>query len=370
MGNVNLQDAVLIDCSFTGCGGTRTIAEGKIVVEDNVIDTEGVTSKKLQWFPSEALSFKDKHNKRLSRYFEQIGIPTPLGIVIDKVRLQEAEDLIARETNQFFDAVDNVCDSYEVIIEQHAINANQKSGNERIGKIIKMVAMTKVDFRATFKVTSMPPLVLSTTSDQGAKEFSKILTDGALTRLVETASKLFNKSYQGKEKTTEAATRNTFDLKDMVYNLSFANKALVFVAEAFTDVLEGVNPNVEHDGLTFHAMRSFVSELSTEDSLTAIMEGNVATSDESDDESSDDDAKTVTAGASSASSVATTQSTPTEDEDEDKAQAPVVKPKSLSKSVKNTNPTLAITPSEDVLVDAKAQAKSVNPKKAKGFGNF
>lgn len=367
MSNVNLQDAVLIDCSFTGCGGTRTIADGKIVVEDNVIDTEGVTSKKLQWFPCEALAFKDKHNKRIRRYFETIGVPTSLGIVIDKAKLQEAEDFIARETNQFFDEVDDVCRTYEVILEQHAIKANQKSGNDRIGKIIKMVAMTKDDFKSTFKVTSMPPLVLSTTSDQGAQEFSKILTDGALTRLVETAKKLFFKSFQGKEKTTIAATRSTFELKDMVYNLSFANPALAFVAEQFTDVLEGVNPSVEHSGLTFYALRSFVSELSTEESLLTLMEGEDVTSDESKDES-DDDTQTVTTQAGPASSVATPQTT-TDEEDEEEAQAPVVKPKSLSKTVKPATPAMAITPSESI-ADTKPKAKTVMPIRAKGFGNF
>lgn len=361
MSNVNLQDAVLIDCSFTGCGGTRTIADGKIIVDDNAIDAEGVTSKKLQWFPSEALSFKDKHNKRVRRYFDSIGIPTPLGIVIDKSKLSEAEAFIENEKAQFFDAVDIVCQSYEVTLEQHALVANQKAGNERIGKIIKMVAMSKDDFRNTFKMTSMPPLVLSATSDEGAQEFSQILTDSALQRLVETASKLFNKSFLGKEKTTEAATKAVFKLKDMVFNLSFANNALAYVAEQFADVLEGFNPNVEHVGKEFYAMRSFVSELSSEEGLVALMKGERPDTDEAVEADEKQVSDSVSESEPSDDTTTPADEVASTDVDEEISEAA---------DAKADVPDEATAPSEDIAVITETNAKSVTPKKIGGFGNF
>lgn len=365
MSDINLQDAVLIDCSFTGCGGTRTIADGKIIVDEKAIDAQGVTSKKLQWFPSEALSFKDKHNKRIKRYFDTIGIPTPLGIVIDKSKLREAEIFIESEKAQFFEAVELLCDSYEVTLEQHAIGANQKAGNERIGKIIKMVAMTKDDFRNTFKMTSMPPLVLSATSDEGAQEFSQILTDGALQRLIETASKLFNKSFLGKEKTTEAATKATFKLKDMVFNLSFANNALAYVADQFTEVLDGINSQTEHSGKDFYAMRSFVSELSTEESLLALMKGERS---ESDEETESPELDVSEADAESCTQPDTTTQTVDETQIVDEAETASEAPETAT--VNPVVPSKANTPSEDITVTTEENAKTVIPGKLQGFGNF
>jgi len=371
MSNVNLNDAVLIDCSFTGCGGTRTIADGKIMVDEIAIDAEGVTSKKLQWFPSEALSFKDKHNKRIRRYFETIGIPTSLGIVIDKDKLQEAEDFINKETAEFFAEVDIACNNYDVTLEQHAISANNKSGNEHIGKIIKLVAMSKEDFKNTFKVTSMPPLVLSTTSKEGAVEFSKILTDGALTRLMETAKKLFSKSYAGKEQTTESATKATFELKDMVYNLSFANPDLAFIADQFSDVLDGVNPHGKHAGMTFYAMRSFVSELSTEQGLTRILDGEMAKDIESEAQADDEDNASTDVAVESDEADTPTQTTPTSHLDKVNEKFPlVVEVNPTVKKTKPAHPTKPNTPSEDIAVDTKPTIKPLSPGKLGGFGNF
>lgn len=281
---VDLTDTVLITCSFTGCGGSRVIQDGKIIIDDDAIDADGITSKKLQWFPTDMLSFKDKHNKRLARYFDEIGIATPIGIVIDKNKLDDAEQFIASTTQDFYDDVDACVDRYDIILQNHATKAVQKSGNPRVGQIIKMVALSAEEFKSTFRVVSIPPLVLTTTTQAGASELTRLLNDSALEKLQETAHKLFYKSYFNKEKTTPTATTKSFELMDMVYNLSFANPKLSIVADGFADLMDSVLPNTEVTGKTFYALKSFVQSLTTEQSLAELLDPTSVHVDDEDDD--------------------------------------------------------------------------------------
>lgn len=267
---IELNGAVLIQAKFTGCGGTAKISNGSIVVEGDTIDAEGYTSKNLQWFPLKALSFKDRFNKRVTRHLEKVGVDTPLGTVISEEVLAETLSLIDNCKASFNAEVENLCDEYEVIIEKHKIDAEIKSSGTRIGTIIDALKLPKQKFKDSFKVISMPPITLSVSSEEEADEIKSMLSDSALKTLVEDANHLFRKSYRGKEKVTKAATEATFALKDKFYNLSFASDGLVFVAEQFASLLDGLTVS-EHDGATFHAMYRFVRELSDESGLLDIM---------------------------------------------------------------------------------------------------
>ncbi|OUX83965.1 MAG: hypothetical protein CBB95_07735 [Alteromonas sp. TMED35] len=358
---INIEGAVLVSVSFTGCGGSMVLSDGSIMVDDVAIDTQGYTKKALQWFPTNALAFKDKYTKRVRRYLENIGIKTPLGIVVGEHALPEVETFIENAKSAFMEEVDEVCANYDLIIDRHAREAVAKNGSDKIGKIINAVKLTRQQFRDTFKVVSMPPVSLSTSSDEEAEEIRAMLSDNALKALVEDASHLFKKSYRGRESVTKAATAATFELQEKFYNLSFSDPNLSVVAEQFADLLDGVSID-EQSGQTFHAMYRFVKELSEETSLLDLMKGEKSGDGEDDTDAAQDTNVTALSSEGDNSNVVSTVSNADTSTDEE-AETSTTSDTSAEAEVEQDVEDTVQTHTED-------EEPEVMPQRINGFGNF
>lgn len=358
---INIEGAVLVHVSLTGCGGKKTINDGSIIVDDVAIDTKGFTKKELQWFPTSALSFKDKYTKRIKRYLENVGISTPLGTVVGEQSMPEFEAFIEDVKSGFMEEVDEVCANYDLIVDRHAREAIAANGSEKIGKIINAVKLTRQQFRDTFKVVSMPPMSISTASDEEAEEIKAMLSDNALKALVKDANHLFKKSYRGRESVTKAATAATFELQEKFYNLSFSDPNLSVVAEQFADLLDGVSID-EQSGQTFHAMYRFVKELSEETSLLDLMKGVTSDDSEEDTESTQDTDVTSLSSEGDNSDVVSTVSNADISTDEE-AETSEESDTSTQVEVEQESEDTVQTHTED-------EVPEVMPQRISGFGNF
>lgn len=358
---INIEGAVLVSVSFTGCGGQKTINDGAIIVDDIAIDTKGYTKKELQWFPNGALSFKDKYTKRVKRYLDKIGIQTPLGIIVGEHAMPEFETFIEDAKSAFMEEVDEVCANYDMIVDRHARDASAENGSDKIGKIINAVKLTRQQFRDTFKVVSMPPVTLSTSSDEEAEEIKAMLSDNALKALVEDANHLFKKSYRGREKVTKAATVKTFELQEKFYNLSFSDPQLSVVAEQFAELLDGVSIG-EQSGQTFHAMYRFVKELSEETSLLDLMKGETSDDGEDDTDAAQDTNVIALSSEGDNSNVVSTVSNADTSSDEE-AETSTTSDTSAEAEVEQDVEDTVQTHTED-------EEPEVMPQRINGFGNF
>lgn len=376
-----LDGAVLLTAKFHGCGGSAKIPDGKIMVDGELVDAQGVTSKSIQWFPVKALSFKDTLNKRVTRHLENIGITTPFGVFISQNRVEETRTFIDLCVLQFHSEVERCLDNYEDVIARQKVEAIEKAGNPRIGLIIEAVKLSKDKFRESFKAITTPPVHVSVGSQDDADKMRTMLADKAIATLLEEASALFKKSYFGKDSTTKAATNATFELQEKFYDLAFANIGLLDVAEQFAEMLEGVNRLVEQDGVIFNAMYRFVKELSDEKSLLALIEGDAfGGSDEDSSEEESDEAEDTT--SESPMAVAQDEEEDTEEETETEAKAEdetsteevVVSEAKAEDAPAKPQPKLVMpTPSkteEAKPAKTSTPTKAVSPKKLNGFGNF
>ncbi|MEZ8029224.1 DUF3150 domain-containing protein [Enterovibrio norvegicus] len=219
------EGLAMVEVVVRGRDGERTPADARVYVEDMEVEGAIARNGRVQWFPSDALKFKQTFYTRANRLIASFGVNYGRIKVVPVSFVEELQEGLQGIKAEFDDELEKLRDNFDAHLDQHC-DANPDSE-----RLIRQLAMTADEFLARFEFKILSPMAFKPFFEDDDMEAAGEIKDVLLDDLASAAKELYENSFAGNNRVSQKAVNALKNLRSKVSAMSFIDDRLDKIVE-------------------------------------------------------------------------------------------------------------------------------------------